>query len=101
MSDESGYDLCECIQSHNGAMRQLLGILRQTQEYCSDSSCVDDLSHTPQSNQDPMSGTYIMTFVAMLAVFAAVLFGLPRFRSSDGKPRNNFQGPNRDPPAIS
>ncbi|CAH8851284.1 unnamed protein product [Trichobilharzia szidati] len=101
MSDDSGFDLCECIQSHDGAMRRLLGILRQTQEYCSDSSCVDDLSPVPQGNQDPMSGTYMMTFVALLAVFAAILFGVPRFRSSDGKPRNNFQGSNREPPAIS
>nr|CAX75890.1 hypothetical protein [Schistosoma japonicum] len=101
MSDQPGFDICECIQSHNGAMRQLLGILRQTQEYCSDSSCVDDLSQTPQSNQDPLTGTYMMTFVAMLAVLAVFLFGLPRFRNSDGKPRNNFQRSNRDPPAIS
>jgi len=44
MADGGDFDPCECIYSHEMAMRRLLSLLRQSQSYCTDNEC-------PQVNQ--------------------------------------------------
>ena len=39
MADGSDFDPCECIFSHEMAMRRLLNLLRQSQSYCTDNEC--------------------------------------------------------------
>ena len=36
----TGFDPCECIFSHEMAMRRLLSLLRQSQNYCTDNECI-------------------------------------------------------------
>jgi hypothetical protein len=40
ISPFSGFDPCECIFSHEMAMRRLLSLLRQSQSYCTDNECI-------------------------------------------------------------
>ena len=39
MADGGDFDPCECIFSHEMAMRRLLSLLRQSQSYCTDNEC--------------------------------------------------------------
>ncbi|GAA57540.1 hypothetical protein CRM22_007584 [Opisthorchis felineus] len=100
MGDGGDFDICECINGHESAMRQLLGMLRQSQAFCSDSSCVDDLSPLPRSSTDPVSSTMLIFAATIFAVIGILLFARPG-RERDGKPRNPFRGNNPEPPAIS
>lgn len=81
-------------------MQRLLGILRQSQAYCSDSSCVDDFSPVPQGSNDTLPAAYMAMFFAILAIIGAIVFGLPRRQSADGKPRGSSGGRDPEPPAI-
>uniref|UniRef100_A0A7N5JID1 Small integral membrane protein 14 n=1 Tax=Ailuropoda melanoleuca TaxID=9646 RepID=A0A7N5JID1_AILME len=40
---EGGFDPCECICSHENAMRRLISLLRQSQSYCTDTECLQEL----------------------------------------------------------
>ncbi|XP_059613635.1 small integral membrane protein 14 [Phlebotomus argentipes] len=66
MGDE--FDGCECIWSHELAMRRLLTLLRQNQNYCTDTECVD----LPASNPDGMGTGF--TTMTMFIVFAVILY---------------------------
>uniref|UniRef100_A0A8C4RNU1 Small integral membrane protein 14 n=1 Tax=Erpetoichthys calabaricus TaxID=27687 RepID=A0A8C4RNU1_ERPCA len=39
---EGGFDPCECICSHDNAMRRLINLLRQSQSYCTDTECLQE-----------------------------------------------------------
>ncbi|KAK6624976.1 hypothetical protein RUM43_005267 [Polyplax serrata] len=70
--DSNGFDPCECIWSHNMAVRRLLSLLRQSQAYCSDIECLNEL---PGSNISTPDQDYF--FVAaccfLFALFMYVL----------------------------
>uniref|UniRef100_A0A1L8D9I4 Small integral membrane protein 14 n=1 Tax=Nyssomyia neivai TaxID=330878 RepID=A0A1L8D9I4_9DIPT len=66
MGDE--FDGCECIWSHEIAMRRLLTLLRQNQAYCTDTECID----LGPSSSDNMSTDF--TTMTMFFVFAVILF---------------------------
>ncbi|TPP65821.1 Small integral membrane protein 14 [Fasciola gigantica] len=100
MSDGGDFDLCECINGHEAAMRRLLGILRQSQAFCSDSSCVDNLSPVPQADTNPMTMTY-MIIVALLFAILGIIFQARVGRNNDGKPSRGFSmGPGPEPPTL-
>ncbi|CAL8333933.1 unnamed protein product [Lota lota] len=40
---EGGYDPCECVCSHEYAMRRLINLLRQSQSYCTDTECLQEI----------------------------------------------------------
>lgn len=82
MGDE-GIDPCECIWSHEMAMRRLIAWLRQSQAYCTDNECQDD-NLLPDSN--PQSGFLMMSlFIAfVLAMFMMRPSSLRN--NSDSKP---------------
>ncbi|CAH8480413.1 unnamed protein product [Dicrocoelium dendriticum] len=85
MGDSGDFDLCECIGNHESAMRRLLGMLRQSQAFCGDSHCMNDLSPIPQSNSDPVSSTMLILCATVFAVIGIMLFARPG-RNSNGKP---------------
>uniref|UniRef100_A0A8C3HJ64 Small integral membrane protein 14 n=1 Tax=Chrysemys picta bellii TaxID=8478 RepID=A0A8C3HJ64_CHRPI len=43
---EGGFDPCECICSHEHAMRRLINLLRQSQSYCTDTECLQEWTRT-------------------------------------------------------
>ncbi|XP_049762929.1 small integral membrane protein 14 [Schistocerca nitens] len=94
MSDD-GADLCECLCSHELAMRRLLSLLRQSQAYCTDNECFQELPGGPPTN----SNSFMMMLVLWIAV-AVILFTLRpnSLRSQVEKPKNNDSGPTGSPP---
>uniref|UniRef100_A0A8C6GTQ5 Small integral membrane protein 14 n=1 Tax=Mus spicilegus TaxID=10103 RepID=A0A8C6GTQ5_MUSSI len=82
---EGGFDPCECVCSHEHAMRRLINLLRQSQSYCTDTECLREL---PGPSSD--SGISITVILMAWMVIAVLLFLLrpPNLRGSSlpGKP---------------
>ncbi|XP_077299313.1 small integral membrane protein 14 [Arctopsyche grandis] len=96
MGDQA-MDPCECI-SQEFAVRRLLSLLRQTQSYCLDTHCLEELNH-PES--DATSENFLLMTLVM--AFAMIIYFL-RPRSSrqnvhDQKVPSNNQGPQPPPNA--
>jgi len=97
-------DPCECVFSHEAAMRRLLSLLRNSQNYCTDNECVQDFP-----NQDgPVSGLFgggnaMFMIMTMWMVMALALFflrpaSLRRTPQEKPPPGNgDGQGPNLPP----
>jgi len=100
---EGGFDPCECVFSHESAMRRLLSLLRNSQSYCTDNECAQDFPG-PQGVADGLfGGSNIMYMVMMMWVVVALALFMLRpasmRRGTDSKPPpDNGQGP-RNPPA--
>ncbi|XP_040043274.1 small integral membrane protein 14 [Gasterosteus aculeatus] len=99
---EGGFDPCECVCSHEYAMRRLINLLRQSQSYCTDNNCPQEL---PGPN-GPVGGGADLTLPTLLmgwAVLALLLFLLRpsslRGSRSTGKPTGPHNSRGREPPA--
>ncbi|KAJ8281315.1 hypothetical protein GJAV_G00066110 [Gymnothorax javanicus] len=97
---EGGFDPCECICSHEHAMRRLINLLRQTQSYCTDTECLQEMPGPSTSGGGDLTLPMIMLAWAVLAI---VLFFLRpaslRGQGPSGKaigPHNNHD---QEPPA--
>jgi len=67
-------DPCECVFTHEAAMRRLLSLLRNSQNYCTDNECVQEFP-----NQDGVSGLFgggstMFLIMTMWMVMAIALF---------------------------
>ncbi|NWQ72731.1 SIM14 protein, partial [Columbina picui] len=84
---EGGFDPCECICSHEHAMRRLINLLRQSQSYCTDTECLQEL---PGPNSSSDNGISFAMIMMAWVVIALVLFLLRprnlRGSNSAGKP---------------
>ncbi|XP_032190014.1 small integral membrane protein 14 isoform X4 [Mustela erminea] len=82
---EGGFDPCECVCSHEHAMRRLINLLRQSQSYCTDTECLQELPGPSGDN-----GISITMILMAWMVIAVILFLLrpPNLRGSNltGKP---------------
>ncbi|KAI2534113.1 SMIM14 isoform 3 [Pan troglodytes] len=47
---EGGFDPCECVCSHEHAMRRLINLLRQSQSYCTDTECLQEWTRSTSSS---------------------------------------------------
>lgn len=99
MSDE--FDGCECIWSHEMAMRRLLSILRNSQSYCTDNECID-LPNAP--NQSASDNFFLMMLFMIFAVIMYVMRPASlRWRNDVKKPLPPSNGDSNDdgaPPAV-
>ncbi|KAL9852165.1 small integral membrane protein 14 isoform 1-T3 [Geothlypis trichas] len=95
---EGGFDPCECICSHEHAMRRLINLLRQSQSYCTDTECLQEL---PGPNSSSDNGISFAMIMMAWVVIALVLFLLRpsnlRGSSTVGKPTSQHNG--QEPPA--
>ncbi|XP_076868628.1 small integral membrane protein 14 [Brachyhypopomus gauderio] len=97
---EGGFDPCECICSQEHAMRRLLNLLRQSQSYCTDTECLQELP----GPGTPAGGDLTLPMIIMgWMVLALLLFLLrpsslrgPRVSSKPTSPSTNH---GRDPPS--
>ncbi|KAM9237512.1 small integral membrane protein 14 [Trichechus inunguis] len=93
---EGGFDPCECVCSHEHAMRRLINLLRQSQSYCTDTECLQELPGPSGDN-----GISITMILMAWMVIAVILFLLRpsnlRGSSLPGKPTSPHNG--QDPPA--
>ncbi|XP_062386621.1 small integral membrane protein 14 [Sardina pilchardus] len=96
---EEPCDPCACICSHEHAMRRLINLLRQSQSYCTDTECLQEVPGPNSSAGDDFTVPMIIMGWMVLAV---ILF-LLRPRSMRGghavKPRGPHHTESRDPPA--
>jgi hypothetical protein len=111
MSDgDGGFDPCECIFSHEMAMRRLLSLLRQSQSYCTDNECTQDGALPGPSESNGADGFFLMSMIwVVLAVVLYLMRPSTLRNSGDQKPPPGpgsggpagGEGPrDEDPPAV-
>ncbi|XP_041067128.1 small integral membrane protein 14 [Cetorhinus maximus] len=97
---EGGYDPCECICSHEHAMRRLINLLRQSQSYCTDNECLQEL---PGPNASSDGGITLSMIMMAWIIIALVLFLMRpaslRGYQTGGKSHGPQNNPRQDPPA--
>ncbi|XP_077461704.1 small integral membrane protein 14 [Stigmatopora argus] len=99
---EGGFDPCECICSHEHAMRRLINLLRHTQSYCTDTECPMEL---PGPSEGSTGGGELTVPIIMMGwmILAVILFLLRpttlRGSSSPEKPTEPYNRGGREPPA--
>ncbi|EDW33279.1 GL20228 [Drosophila persimilis] len=110
MSDD--FDGCECVWSHEFAMQRLINFIRQNQNTCTDTECIDvsgRLQRTGSDNDDG-NGFFVGMVFMLLAMFLVVVnpstwsrLGL-RSNTKNTRRDNNQDGapppPQPPPPAI-
>ncbi|KAM9363073.1 small integral membrane protein 14 [Symphorus nematophorus] len=99
---EGGFDPCECICTHEYAMRRLINLLRQSQSYCTDTDCPQELpgpSSPVGGGGDPTLPMILMGWM----VLALLLFLLRPSSLRGPRPAGKAIGPHnsdgREPPA--
>ncbi|KAL7015769.1 hypothetical protein ACKWTF_016666 [Chironomus riparius] len=76
MDDDQDFDqsLCECIFSHEFAMRRLLNLLRNGQSACTDNECTDLVRHQSGSSSANDDGVNNFTFLIFMLIAAVILY---------------------------
>ncbi|XP_023685542.1 small integral membrane protein 14 [Paramormyrops kingsleyae] len=97
---EGGFDPCECICSHEHAMRRLINLLRQSQSYCTDTECLQELP----SPGIPEGGDLTLPMILMGWVLIALVLFLLRPASlrgpgAAGKPSSPHNNQGGEPPS--
>ncbi|CAD7077166.1 unnamed protein product [Hermetia illucens] len=85
------FDGCECVWSHELAMRRLLSLIRQGQAHCTDSECTDVV--LPRPNNDAGEN---FTFMSMFFLIAVILYFIRP--SAFMRPQNGTEKPQQPPP---
>ncbi|XP_052360854.1 small integral membrane protein 14 isoform X4 [Oncorhynchus keta] len=80
---EGGFDPCECICTQEHAMRRLINLLRQSQSYCTDTECPQDL---PGPSGSVGGGDLTVPVVLMGWMVLVLLLFLLRPNSLRGSP---------------
>lgn len=88
MSDE-GMDPCECIWSHEMAMRRLVSLLRQSQSYCTDNECLQELPGSLPASQGTENNFMLMVICWMIVVMFLFIMRPKSLRNSKDKPRDH------------
>ncbi|XP_014673481.1 PREDICTED: small integral membrane protein 14-like [Priapulus caudatus] len=95
----AGFDPCECIFSHEGAMRRLISLLRNTQSYCSDTECYQEFPGPEAGSEGGFSiGLMLVIWIALAVVLFLVRPSSMRHRG-DEKPAPGNEEPTNEPPA--
>ncbi|KAG9342440.1 hypothetical protein JZ751_016442 [Albula glossodonta] len=90
---EGGFDPCECICSHEHAMRRLINLLRQSQSYCTDTECLQEMPGPSSSEAGDLTVPMIMMAWVVLAL-VLFLFRPASLRGpgATGKPGSPYNG---------
>ncbi|XP_056135801.1 small integral membrane protein 14 [Lampris incognitus] len=99
---EGGYDPCECICSHEYAMRRLINLLRQSQSYCTDTECLQEIPGPSGLAEGDGDLTLPMVLMGwMVLALLLFLFRPPGLRGPrpTGKPTGPHNSHNQEPPA--
>ncbi|CAH3160253.1 unnamed protein product [Porites lobata] len=95
------FDPCECICSHEGAMRRLISLLRDSQSYCTDNQCLQELPG-PQGTNNTGGDSHTTFYIMMVWIVIAFVLYLLRpqsMRQGAEKPSRSDRGPGPQPPA--
>lgn len=93
-------DPCECIWSQEMAMRRLLSLLRQSQAYCVDNECLEEMPGGLPNTQGGSNSILLMA-ICWLAVALVLYFLRPASlrNRGDTKRRDTGFGSNGSPPS--
>ncbi|KAM7344437.1 small integral membrane protein 14 isoform 1-T4 [Cochliomyia hominivorax] len=73
MGDE--FDGCECVWSHELAMQRLLNFIRQNQNECTDTHCIDVTGRLTQNAPSTTGGEdNNFTMMTMIMIFALIMY---------------------------
>eukprot|EP00118_Oscarella_pearsei_P003057 m.12735 g.12735 ORF g.12735 m.12735 type:complete len:105 (+) comp24259_c0_seq2:68-382(+) len=100
MAEGGGWDPCECICSHEGAMRRLLSLLRQAQSSCTDNQCFGTVPN-PAGSDGGDGGMTVWALLILWLIIAILLylFRPASMRQRAGKPIGNDEDLEPRPPA--
>lgn len=99
-----GFDPCECAFSQEAAMRRLLSLLRQSQSYCTDTDCENNLPALPDRSGGDMTANYMMfigILFSMIMMFYMRPNSLRRQPPQQEKPDRAPRDPNDEGPGPS
>lgn len=100
---DGGFDPCECVWNHEGAMQRLLNMLRNSQNQCSDTECFQNPPGPTGIPGDGGGYNMMMVMFGWLVVATALFLLRPqslRRVTGDQKPSRNGhdQDDNNSPP---
>ncbi|XP_023177746.2 small integral membrane protein 14 [Drosophila hydei] len=101
MADE--FDGCECISTHELAMQRLINFIRQNQNACTDTECIDVSGRVLQPGQaltgsdSGNSFTIAMVFM-LLAMFMYIVNPSTWRQLTNNKPSRRDNNPDGAPP---
>jgi len=96
---DGGFDPCECVWNHENAMQRLLNLLRQSQSYCTDNECIQDLPGPAGSIMDGTGSTMMFFMGWVILATALYLFRPASLRNRGEKPANiAIENPQNQPP---
>ncbi|XP_073844802.1 small integral membrane protein 14 [Musca autumnalis] len=72
MGDE--FDGCECVWSPEWAMQRLLNFIRQNQNECTDTHCIDVTGRLQQPSTSTGDEEGNFTMMTMIMIFAMVMY---------------------------
>ena len=93
MADE--FDGCEYIWNHQFTMQRLLNLIRQNQNVCSDTECMDVSGRMLQQATVPTTGNEDTNFtmMTMLMIFAVIMYFIrPQSIMNFTNPKRRSQG---------
>uniref|UniRef100_A0A8C8YM95 Small integral membrane protein 14 n=1 Tax=Prolemur simus TaxID=1328070 RepID=A0A8C8YM95_PROSS len=93
---EGGFNPCECVYSHEHVMRKLINLLLQSQSYCTDSECIQELPEP--SGDNGISVTMILIAWMVIAV-SLFLLRSPHLRGFSLPEKPTSPHNRQDPPA--
>lgn len=96
------FDPCECVWSHEHAMRRLINLLRSSQSQCTNDQCFPEmpgLSEGPDGGISSMMMIMLGWIVVATALFLLRPTSLRRIRGGDMKPNRETDRSDNPPPA--
>ncbi|CRK96199.1 CLUMA_CG009626, isoform B [Clunio marinus] len=72
--DQDSYDPCECVFSHEFAMRRLLNLLRHGQSECTDYECRDLVTPQTVTVSPSSDSSDNFTFMIFMMIAAVILY---------------------------
>ncbi|XP_055919962.1 small integral membrane protein 14 [Eupeodes corollae] len=97
---------CECVWTHEMAIRRLLSLIRQSQSHCTDTECID-LPSLPSPTGGEETSFTMMTMFMVLAVILyfikpdSIMKVYNSKKPNGGRPSGGRDPPSGDaPPAV-
>ncbi|XP_055837502.1 small integral membrane protein 14 [Episyrphus balteatus] len=90
---------CECVWTHEMAIRRLLSLIRQSQSSCTDTECIDLPSSLPSPTGGEETSFTMMTMFMILAVILYFIRPDSIIKVVNSKKPGDRPSGGRDPPS--
>ncbi|GAB1597784.1 small integral membrane protein 14-like [Argonauta hians] len=94
------FDPCECIWSHENAMRRLIQLLRTSQDHCTNDQCPQEMLSLPEGPDSAFSNMMFLTLGWIVIATALFLLRPASLRNTSSmKPDRSSDSSDNQPPA--